>query len=527
MKKMIALLLCVGLVLGMLAGCSSQEGYVPTGNALEREDQIVTAPPADDGGEKERYSLAYYNGESFNPYQATGINNQMLFSLIYQGLFAVNRSYEAEGILCKSYTVSDDFCTYTFTLDTATFSDGVPVTAADVVASLKAAREGSFYAGRFDQIDSISELDTRTVEIVTACAYENLPLLLDIPVVKASEVEGAHPLGTGPYVLNTTVSGYVLSRTANWWCSAPLPIDAVVITLKGYDTAAQIRDGFQYDDIGISVADPGAFSYAQYRSDCELWEMETGLFLYLGCNAVSGVLSNNEIRMALTHAIDRAGILEKCYNGFGHAATLAASPSSPFYSKVLAETIGYDTTRLAQAVTDSGLTGSTVIFLVNDSDFVRLSAARMIAATLTECGLVVQMEECHGDAYYERLETNNFDLYLGQTRLSATMDLGQFFSADGELNYGGMTNPSIYTMCRKALENSGNYYNLHDMIIEDGQLIPILFRTYAVYAQRGLVNGLSPSRDNVFYYSLGKTLDLIQTEWIPEESTEPETQPEE
>lgn len=521
MKRLTALLLCLGLVTGMLAGCDSEEGYVPTGNALEREDQTVTAPTTDDGGEKESYSLAYYKGESFNPYHATGVNNQMLFSLIYQGLFAVNRNYEAEGILCQSYTVSADLCTYTFTIDTATFSDGVPVTAADVVASLEAAQSSSLYAGRFDLIESISEVDTRRVRIVTGYPCENLPLLLDIPVVKASEVDAEHPLGTGPYAMSSTASGYVLTLRTNWWCSAALPIDAEVISLKGYDTAVQIRDGFQYDDVGISVADPGAFSYAQYRSDHELWEMETGLFLYLGCNAVSSVFSRDEVRWALAYAIDRAGILEDCYNGFGHTATLAASPSSPFYSKALADTISYDVSRLEQAVADSGLTGSTVIFLVNDSDLVRLAAARMIARTLTDCGLVVQLEECSGSDYQERLESNDFDLYLGQTRLSATMDLSQFFSADGALNYGGMTNPTIYTMCRKALENSGNFYNLHDMVIEDGQLIPILFRTYAVYARRGLVNELYPARDNVFYYSLGKPLEQILSGEVPEETTEP------
>ena len=35
----------------------------------------------------------------------------------------------------------------------------------------------------------------------------------------------------------------------------------------------------------------------------------------------------------------------------------------------------------------------------------------------------------------------------------------------------------------------------------------MLFRSYAIYATRGLLTGLTPSRDNVFYYSLGKTMN--------------------
>ena len=47
------------------------------------------------------------------------------------------------------------------------------------------------------------------------------------------------------------------------------------------------------------------------------------------------------------------------------------------------------------------------------------------------------------------------------------------------------------------------------MVAEDGRLCPVLFQTYNVHATRGVLTGLTPSRDNVFYYSLGKTMDQI------------------
>ena len=65
-------------------------------------------------------------------------------------------------------------------------------------------------------------------------------------------------------------------------------------------------------------------------------------------------------------------------------------------------------------------------------------------------------------------------------------------------------------MCKQSLADSGNNYNLHQFLAEDGRVIPILFGSYAVYSQRGLFDGFSPSRDNAFYYSLGKTMQSIQ-----------------
>ena len=43
--------------------------------------------------------------------------------------------------------------------------------------------------------------------------------------------------------------------------------------------------------------------------------------------------------------------------------------------------------------------------------------------------------------------------------------------------------------------------------MDDGRLCPILVRSYSVYATRGLLTGLTPSRDHVFYYSMERTME--------------------
>ena len=65
-----------------------------------------------------------------------------------------------------------------------------------------------------------------------------------------------------------------------------------------------------------------------------------------------------------------------------------------------------------------------------------------------------------------------------------------------------------------ALENEGNYYNLLKDMADTASIIPVLFGYYTVYAERGLFDNLTPSRDNVFYYSLGKTMEGTQRETV-------------
>ena len=78
-----------------------------------------------------------------------------------------------------------------------------------------------------------------------------------------------------------------------------------------------------------------------------------------------------------------------------------------------------------------------------------------------------------------------------------------------------------------ALENSGNYSDMYRAILNDGRLTPVVFRNYAVYANRGVVESLAPARDNLFYYDLGKRVTDVQKEYvtpevIPTETTAPE-----
>jgi hypothetical protein len=112
----------------------------------------------------------------------------------------------------------------------------------------------------------------------------------------------------------------------------------------------------------------------------------------------------------------------------------------------------------------------------------------------------------------EALSAGEFDLYLGQTKLSPNMDLTAFFAPDGALNFGSISSASMHMLCLEALANSGNYYTLQQKLLENGAIVPILFRSFAIFAQRGAFEELYPARDYVFFYSIGTELDKIRQE---------------
>lgn len=510
MKRLFALLLCATMLSGLLSACKEDKNpYVPTGDGLTWEEATkpVTSKPTE-----QALSLTYYADRSLNPYQSGDYTNRVLFSLVYQGLFSVDKDYQVEPVLCKQYSVSADMRTYTFYPEAATFSDGEPLTAADVEASLKAAVESPYYSGRFGFVEEIDTTDDGGVEVRLTTPYENFLILLDMPIVKASQVEAKRPLGTGPYLYEEYEDRFWLRLRKDWWCAAQLPMTAEYVPLIPAESPAQIRDTFEFSDLGLVCTDPGAENYAEFHSDYELWDCESGVFLYLACNRESEVFSVDAVRQALTFAIDRDVLVTDYYRSFAYSAVLPASPHSPYYDAALAVKYACDPAKMTMAVSDSDLQEADVVLLVNNGDSIRLRAARRIAAMLEECGLDVAMSELTGEDYLTALENGEYDLHLGQTKLAANMDLSAFFDPEGTLSFGGLGDVSTYALCLEALANSGNYYTLYQRILEDGALCPILFRSYAIYADRGLFTALDPARDNVFYYSLGKTLEDVEIE---------------
>ena len=503
MKKILACLLACLL----LAGCGLGDGaYVPTGDALYQD--TTTLPWEDTPAlTEQRLTLNFDPAGTLNPYTDSNASNRVLFSLMYQGLFAVDMHYAVTPMLCKSYSVSKNMDLYTFYLEAATFPDGSVLTAQDVVASLEAARASSVYGGRFSYISTITATEDGAVQIQLKTPYENLPILLDIPIVKMDQVDAQWPDGTGPYYRADSINGTRLMRRTDWWCRASLAATASAISLLEADSTTIMRDDFEFGSVGLVCADPGTDSYVDFRCDYELWGCESGVFLYLACNEKSAVFSNQKLRTALTYAIDRNVLVSDYYGGFAVAATLPASPYSPYYNDKLAAQYGYDPEKCLQMIDQADAGDMNITLLVNGGDSRRIRVARKIGEMLQAVGFRVTVNSLQGSAYTNALNKGNFDLHLGQTKLSANMDLSAFFAPKGSLNFGSMSDAGIYALCQEALANSGNYFTLHQKVMQSGMLCPILFRSYAIYGQRGLFSDLAPARNQIFWYSLGKTME--------------------
>src|SRR3990167_1323194 len=169
-----------------------------------------------------------------NPILTISQADEDISKLVYSGLM---RSLP-DGIipdLAQSYEISEDGTTYTFTLrEGATFHDGTPVTADDVLFTVAAAQNPDIKSPRRADWDGVqvSSPDARTVVFKLAHAYapfiENAALGIlpkhvwkDVPAAEFPfSPANTRPIGSGPFRIET-VSTDATGSAARY---GPLPV---------------------------------------------------------------------------------------------------------------------------------------------------------------------------------------------------------------------------------------------------------------------------------------------------------------
>lgn len=524
MKKYLSLLLCFVL---LLSGCAIDNGIdaMPTENMAATENiEPSSAPEVQERG---GFGLSYLSEYGLNPYLCAATANRAIFSLLYESYFTVTEEFQAEPVLCESFKGSETGTRYSFKLlKNLCFSDGTPVTLADVEASLKAARQSALYKHRLSNISYyVVEEDTLILQLKTP--YENFALMMDFPILKADTVESGTPIGTGSYCLN----GNTLVRNPHWWGEKPPVVDMETIDLYPCAQTGELRDNFEFGGTDLVYFDPNSAAAVGFRCDYEVWEAPTTVMHYIGFNIYSGYFANDSLRQAVTYIVNRDAIRNEVYKGFAQSSVLPCSPKSGLYDDQLAEKYDYAPASFISALQSSGVTGSSEYenhvgyFIVCSEDPTRVAAAQYICEEMQKYGLNIHLNILDRAGYKSALKNGNFDLYYGEVRLTAGFDLTEFFREGGNLEYGRIASSSMVEMCKKALANSGSYVEMCAEFMKLARVCPVVFKSNAVYVTRGTISEMIPAVDCVFHGQQQRTISDADKTYF-EEETQATTPPE-
>ena len=450
-NRILSLLLAGAMALGLTACGASNAGTAAdeTGSAAVSTESASTDTAA--SGEKIINVGVTNTIGSLNPLLLNGGEiNKYATGLMFLPLMELDADLNFEGMLADSITTEDNKNFIVHIDDAATWSDGTPVTADDVVyTALRLASpvigntammyyvfegvgDDGFVEEGAESIDGIQKVDDKTVQFTTK---EEMPIttfensyaryLLTLPkhvIEQYSEEELStadwfnHPdVVSGPFIVTDFDVDHYISYEANkdYWKGAP-KIDKLNIKIVD---GSQLYAGLQSGEIDITQQTMSDIPQEDYESVEALDNVEvvygspvTNQSVFIQTKNVPDV----KVRQAMLYAIDRQQILEELLNGHGEIVDGFLSSASPFYDDSLTP-VSYDPEKAKALLEEAGWDGSqTIRFYVNSGDSTFVNAASIIAAEWAAVGIKAEIQTVDFATLMSVAGTEDYDVLAVQ-----------------------------------------------------------------------------------------------------------------
>lgn len=417
----------------------------------------------------------------------------VVIELVYDGLIQVDAGLVPQPSLAKSWAISDDGLTYTFTLqDNATFHNGRPVVADDVVYSVQrvqnpdeASPSASYAAG----IAGIVAVDDMTVEITLATPDASFLTKLawwGMSIVPQEVVEeqgdlALIPVGSGAFAFNEYIpnTSITLARHDGYW-DAPRPyLDGVEILIVGEDssrTTALVSDTVDlieqvpHKDIailegtdGVSLAGAGATNLR-----------------WLVFNFRKEPFSSLEFRQAVAAALDRQAIVDTAVFGYGEPLVGLYPPD--YWAGYQGDIPEQDLETVTTLLTGVELPEDFSAELLTWAQYDFLSNTSVVVQEqLRQAGITTEITPEENATYIERFFGGDFDIAV--MGASGYMDpnewLEQSLTTDGPNNAAAYSNPALDELVAAGLVEQDQaaraeiYQQAQQLVIDDAPWISL------------------------------------------------------
>ena len=447
------------------------------------------------------FSLPYYTGQTLDPLTCPDGDHQTVASLLYEGMYTLDHSLNPQPCLFTAGSSGGGATIWTFQVRSGVlFSDGTPLRAEDCAAAIRRAKTVPRYQARFAGIRSVSA-GSGTVTVELNAANAGFPALLDVAVVKSGTESRTVPVGTGPYVFTAGGESAALTANTNWWQGGARPVSRIPLVSCGDADALHYR--FSSRSVQMVTADLTGNNPVD-TGGVKTYDVNTAVMQYLGFNTRKKLFESPELRRALSLGIDRENVVSACLSGHGQAAQFPVSPACALYPRTMEDSYSYHS--YLDAMKDLGFTSGTlrgVKLIVNRENSFRVSVSNAVANALSgDTDLRISVSVLPWEEYAAALKSGDYDLYLGEVRLTADWDLHPLVGTGGALNYSGFSDTETDTYLGQyaaADDRASALRSLCSCVARQAPILPICFKRVSVLTQRGVVDQLTPAVNNPFF----------------------------
>ena len=360
-----------------LAGCSVEQPIEPgPASADPADDNAPTEPVAAQSGVARTLTAAVaYEGSDPNP---IGTSSGVFLAAgwhVFEGLYELNmHTYRAECGLAADAPVQIDDLEYEVTLrEDTVFSDGSPLTSADVVNAFERNGESDLYGAFLSFITAVSAPDERTVRFklnapMGSVLQERLALVRVFPATITDEELASKPVGSGPWCYETinAADGGRISFTANHRYTGPWPA-----TCERMEWSVLLDDTRRTDELidkDVMVMEAAPVVRAEELADAGATvEWVPGFNLpFLMFNCEKPPFDDVRVRQALLYAIDVDSLIGTYMAGHARAATSLLPDYFRHYHRA-ATVYSYDPEKARKLLAEAGVDELALALRANDN----------------------------------------------------------------------------------------------------------------------------------------------------------------
>ena len=409
---------------------------------------------------------------------------EVTWANLFETLVKLDEAGRIQPLLAKSWTISPDGLTYTFSLQRgAKFHDGATFTSADVKFSFDRARAATSTNAQkqiFAPIEAIETPDPATAVIRLKQPSGNFLYFLswgDSSIVSPATAEAnrANPVGTGPFRFKSWARGdrVELVRSPEYWGEAP-KLESVTFRFIG-DPQAQVA-ALRAGDIDAfpNLAAPELF--ADLKSDKRFIAIagNTEGEIVAGMNNAKKPFDDQRVRRALMHAIDRKALVEGAYSGIGQPIGSHFSPNHPAFADMTG-VIAHDPAKAKALLKEAGYDKGLSFTIKSPQMAYAARSSELIAAMLEEVGVEAKIVPTEFPAKWieDVFKAKNYDMTI--VAHAEPLDIDIYGRPNYYFNYGSERFKALMAEIAATTDEAARnakYKEAEMMLAED---VPALF----------------------------------------------------
>ncbi|MFH8250623.1 ABC transporter substrate-binding protein [Microbacterium sp. B2969] len=393
-----------------------------------------------------------------------------LINAIYDSLLRLTPEGDIEPWLAKSYKASDDRLSWTFTLQPdVTFTDGTPFNSEAVKFNLLRQIDPNQHAGEGGNLPRDIQVETPddlTVVIKLSEPDESLPSALATTAVglmasptavqKWGGEYGLHPVGTGPFMLDSQIVGQEakLVKNPDYWVKGEPYLDAVTYrTLGSADSALQTLKAGGADM--MDYVGPQQANAAKGDASLTLQESPATSVHYIIFNTTKPPFDDVRARQAVGYAIDQEALSKGLYYGYyTPTQSMMASGSWAWPGKTVKGYPAFDLDKAKKLVKDiGGLSFSLKVS--NTTDFLQQMTA--VQSQLAKAGIDMQIDTVEPSQKIADIFSRNYE--AGQFVVPGLPDpdnyVRPFFDSTAGANPSGLQDDELDALFKQGRTTAG------------------------------------------------------------------------